>query len=204
ERIAAETPSLSAVAEYNINSMSLTTGGEAVRVTLSTVSKQFFDVLGVKSAMGRFFRAEEQQIGAPLAGVISHGLWVRELGASSRAIGAKLMSGRTALTVVGILPAGQEFPAGVDVWIPREDFARDVSYTAHNWRVIARVKDGVPLTQADRELSTVLRRLHNVVGDQTSTFDGQAIALREQIVGPIKPLLLLVLAASGVLLVIAC
>jgi len=202
--LAAENRSLSAIAEYNTSGMSIADNGEVSRVRASAVSRQFFAVLGARPAAGRFFIPEEQQLGAPMAVVISHGLWTRQFGASPHAIGARLMSGTTPMTVVGVLPAGEEFPADVDVWYPREGFEKNTSYTAHNWRVIGRIKDGVTPAQASRDVSMVLQRLHAAVGDATWTFDGTAVTLREQIVGNIKPLLLLVLGASGVLLLIAC
>ena len=202
--LADQNRSLSAVAEYNASGMSISSGSDALRVTGSAVSKQFFGVLRVRPAAGRFFVPEEQQRGASLAMVISHGLWTRQFNASPGAIGAKLLSGNTIATIVGVLPEGREFPAGTDVWYPREVYDKDKNYTAHNWKVIGRVKDGLTLTQANNDVSTLLRRLHAQVGAQTWTFDGAAVSLREQMVGEIKSPLLLILAASAVLLLIAC
>jgi predicted permease len=204
DHVAAENRSFSALAEYNISGMTISNNGEAVRVTASAVSKQFFDVLGVKPVLGKFFVPEEQQIGAPMAVVISHGLWTRQFGASPSAIGSTLRNGTTPMTVVGVLPAGQEFPADDDIWYPREEFEKNTSYTAHNWLVVGRMKDGVTLARATLDVSTLLQRLHAAVGDATWTFDGAVVSLRDQIVGDMKPLLLLVLGASGVLLLIAC
>jgi putative ABC transport system permease protein len=199
-----DTRSFSAVAEYAEGGMSIADDGEVERVQATAVSKGFFDALQVKPLIGRLFVSEEQQLAAPMAVVISHALWVHRFGASPRAIGSTLISDRKPLTVVGVLREGEEFPAGTELWYPREIYEKDASYTAHNWRVIARVKDGVPLEQAKRDLSMMLKRLHASLGDATWTFDGTAIGLREQIVGSIKPLLLLLLSASGVLLLIAC
>src|SRR6185437_14294433 len=98
----------------------------------------------------------------------------------------------------------QGIPAGTDAWYPREPFGEATSYTAHNWNVIARVKDGVTTEAATRDVSMVLRRLHAAVGDATWTLDGTAIPLRDQIIGSVKVLLLLILGASAVLLLIAC
>jgi predicted permease len=204
DAVVSETRSFSAVAEFGQSGMSVADNGEVERVLATAVSKQFFDVLKVRPVIGRFFAPEEQQLHAPMAVVISHRLWVRQFGSSPRAIGATLTSGNLPMTVIGVLPDGQEFPAGADVWYAREIFEKNTSYTAHNWRVIGRVKDGVTLDAANRDLSMTLRRLHATLGDATWTFDGRAVGLREQIVGDIKPLLLLLLCASGVLLLIAC
>ena len=92
--------------------------------------------------LGRTFVPEEQQLGAPMAVVISHALWVHRFGSSPRAIGSTLISDRKPITVVGVLREGEDFPAGTDLWYPREIYEKDASYTAHNWRVIGRVKNG--------------------------------------------------------------
>jgi putative ABC transport system permease protein len=204
DAVASDTRSFSAVAEFAQNGMSIAENGEVERVLATAVSKQFFDVLKLKPAIGRLFAPEEQLLHAPMAVVISHGLWVRQFGSSPRAIGATLTSGNVPMTVIGVLPEGREFPASTDVWYAREMFEKNTSYTAHNWRVIGRVKDGVTLDAANRDLSMTLQRLHAMLGETTWTFDGTAVGLREQIVGDIKPLLLLLLCASGVLLLIAC
>jgi putative ABC transport system permease protein len=204
DHLAAENRTLSAVAEYTEYGMSLAEHGEVVRVHAALVSKQFFDVFRLKPAMGRFFVSDEQRIGAPSAVVISYRFWLQEFGGSPLAIGATLRNGSTPMTIVGVLHAGQEFPADADIWSPREQFEEDASYTAHNWHVIGRIRDGVTPAQASSDVSMLLRRLHTAVGDATWTFDGVAVTLREQIVGRITPLLLLILAASGLLLLIAC
>ena len=204
DAVARDTRSLAAVAEYAQNGMSIVDDGEVERVRATAVSRQFFDVLQTKPIIGRTFVSEEQQLNAPMAVVISHGLWVRRFASSPSAIGSTFISDRKPLTVVGVLREGQEFPSGTDLWYPREIYEKNTSYTAHNWRVIGRVKDGVSLEQANRDLSMTLQRLQASLGDATWTVDGRVVGLREQIVGNIKPLLLLLLSASGVLLLIAC
>ena len=204
DHLAAENHTLSALAEYNSNDLSMSTGGTVMRVTASAVSKQFFQVLDVRPEIGRLFAPEDQQKGAPMVAVISHGLWMRLFGGSPSVIGTIVKSGPTSVTIIGVIPAGTEFPAGDDAWYPREPFGENTSYTAHNWNVIGRVKDGLTPDAATRDVSMVLRRLHAAVGENTWTFDGTAIPLRDQIVGKVKVLLLLILGASGVLLLIAC
>ena len=204
DHLLAESHTLSAAAEYNSNDMSLSANGTASRVTAAGVSKQFFQVLDVRPELGRTFAPDDQQKGAPMVMLISHGLWMRLFGGSPNVVGTTMKTGQTPVTIIGVLPAGAEFPAGADAWYPREPFGESQSYTAHNWNVIARVKDGLTTAAATRDVSMVLRRVHAAVGDATWTFDGTAIPLRDQIIGSVKVLLLLILGASGVLLLIAC
>ena len=204
DHLLAENHTLSAAAEYNTSDMSFSANGTASRVTAAGVSKDFFRVLDVRPELGRAFAPEDQEKGAPMVVVISHALWIRLFGGSPSVIGTTVKSGQTPITIIGVLPAGVEFPAGADAWYPREPFGENTSYTAHNWNVIARVRDGLTTQAATRDVSMVLRRLHTAVGEATWTFDGTAIPLRDQIIGSVKVLLLLILGASGVLLLIAC
>lgn len=202
--IAARNRSLAAVAEMNNDAVTVSNDGEALRLPASWVSARYFDVLGVRPVAGRFFVPEEQQRGAPMAAVISYALWQRLFAGSNRALGAKLGSGSATITVVGVLPKGLEYPSQTDVFIPREIYGRDASFTAHNWKVLARVKPGVTVEQARQDVSGVLRRLKAEVGDLTSTSDGGMMTLQDRIVGPVRGILLLLFGASGVLLLIAC
>ena len=204
DHLLAENHTLAAAAEYNREDMSFSTNGTANRVTVAGVSKQFFRVLDVRPELGRLFAPDDEQKGSPMVIVISHGLWMRMFGGSPSVIGTTVKNGQTPVTIIGVLPAGKEFPAGTDAWFSREPFGEDVSFTAHNWNAIARVKDGLTTQAATRDVSMVLRRLHAAVGDATWTFDGTAIPLRDQIIGSVKLLLLLILGASAVLLLIAC
>ena len=204
DHLLAENHTLSAAAEYNTSDMSFSANGTASRVTAAGVSKDFFRVLDVRPELGRAFAPEDQEKGAPMVVVISHALWIRLFGGSPSVIGTTVKSGQTPITIIGVLPAGVEFPAGADAWYPREPFGENTSYTAHNWNVIARVRDRLTTQAATRDVSMVLRRLHAAVGEATWTFDGTAIPLRDQIIGSVKVLLLLILGASGVLLLIAC
>lgn len=196
--------SFSAIAKTNMQSLGAVIGDESTRLVVASASRDFFRVLDVRPRAGRFFLPEEQQFGAAPAIVISDGLWQRAFNRSSSAIGGKLSISGMVATIVGIMPAGQEFPAAADVWIPAELNEKRTSYTSHNWQVIARVKPTVTMAQANSDVSAILRDIHARVGELTWTFDGRIVLLREQIIGKVKPLLLTLFGASAVLLLIAC
>jgi predicted permease len=196
--------SFSALAKTNVGSLGAVIGEESTRLAVSSVSRDFFDVLRVRPAAGRFFLPEEQQFGAAPAAVISDALWQRAYQRAPSAIGSKLNLSGFVATIVGVMPAGQQFPAAAEVWVPSELDEKRTSYTAHNWQVIGRVKPGVTVEQANGDVSSILRDLHARVGEMTWTFDGRIIRLREEIVGKIKPLLMTLFEASAVLLLIAC
>ena len=202
--VVARSRSFSAIAEYTAFSTTFVSNGEGFPARTAYVTRGFFDVFALKPVAGRFFVPEEQQLGASPAVVISYAFWQRQFGGSRSAIGAPLTSGAKTARIVGVLPDGLEYPNGTEVYIPREIDAKNTSRTAHNFSVLARLAPGVSVTQGSQELSAILRRIKADVGDYTWTVDGTAVPLSEQLVGDIKPMLLLIFGASAVLLLIAC
>ncbi|HEY4304220.1 MAG TPA: ABC transporter permease [Gemmatimonadaceae bacterium] len=196
--------SFSAIAKTNWQSLGAVIGEESTRLIVSNVSRDFFRVIDVKPRAGRFFDAQEQQLNAAPVIIISDGLWQRAFDRSSSAIGGKLSVAGSIATIVGVMPAGQEYPANAEVWMPAELNEKRTSYTSHSWQVIGRMKPSVTVEQANADVSQLLRDLHARVGDMTWTFDGRIVLLREQIIGKVKPLLLTLFGASAVLLLIAC
>ncbi len=179
------------------------------RGSMSDVSRHFFDVLGVQPAIGRTFVAEEERQGGPAAAVVSWGFWQRVFGGGPDVIGKRLVIGDRTYTVVGVMRPELDLPAGTDIWVSREIFGRDLlgehpNRTAHNWEVVGRLRPGVTLPQARREVSTLAASLAARYGTQTMMANAAVVPLREQLVGSSRPTLLVLLAASAVLLVIAC
>ena len=178
--------------------------GDAVRVRHAVASRDFFAILGVQPILGRGFVPEEQQVGGSPAVVISEGFWRRVFGAAPSALGATLRFDGRSYHVVGIMPAALDLPAGAELWTPSELEQPIPSRTSHNWNVLARLRDGVTLAQARRESSAIARTLKAQYGDETWMEDAQLVPLREEIVGDARPALIVLLAASGFLLLIGC
>jgi putative ABC transport system permease protein len=200
-----QTRSFAAMAEFNSGGVVSITGvGEPVRARAADVSRGFFEVLGVQPEGGRLFTDDEMRLGAAPAVIVSHRFGQQQLGGGRAALGRTLAFGDRTYTVVGVMPAWVDFPAGVDLWTPRELEPINTHRTGHNWRAIARVKDGVSVAMAQAEISAVSKRLKQQYGDETWMADAAAVPLREQMVGPVRPALLVLLAASAVLLLIAC
>jgi putative ABC transport system permease protein len=197
-----ESHSLSGIAQYAAWGESVSGGAEATRVMVGVVSSRFFDVLGVRPALGRVpTTADVRQSPAV---VISHGLWQRYFGGSTDLGRLKLRSRETVYSVAGVMPASVAFPEGVDVWMPRELLPPDESRTAHNWKVIARLRDGVSLAEARGEVSGIARRLKQQYGDDTWMVDAAVVPLREAITGRVRPALMVLLGAVSFLLLVAC
>jgi predicted permease len=180
--------------------------GEAQLVSLTVVSKEFFQVLGVQPTKGRAFLPEEQQVGAAGVAIVSAGFWKRWRGDAAPQ-GDVIRSGTTTYTIVGVMPDGFDYPVGTAIWTPREqDPPQDApsARTAHNFQVIARLANDVALERAQSELSAVSRHLKTIHGDGTRMIDATALPLVEVMTQTSRPTLQLLLAASLLLLVVAC
>jgi predicted permease len=203
--VRAESRSLASMAEFTDNgTVSVVTTRDAVRAHVATVSREFFSILGVQPVLGRGFVADEQRVGAPPAVIVSQGFWQRALGGAPSALGAVINFDDKAFRVVGVMPASVDLPVGADLWLPRELAGPSHYRTGHNFRVLARLRDGVTLAQARRETSAIATSLKQQYGDETWMYDAHLVPLREQMVGDVRPALVVLLAASGFLLLIGC
>ncbi|MEP6691988.1 MAG: ABC transporter permease [Gemmatimonadaceae bacterium] len=197
--------SFAALAELNGPGIVSVSGvNEPVRARAAAVSRQFFDVLGVRPAVGRLFVAEEQRPGGAPAVLVSNRFWRRQLGSAPSLDGRTLTFDAHVFNIVGVMPASLDFPAGNDLWLARELNERNPYRTGHNWQVVGRLRAGVTLEQARAEVTGLTKQLRRQYGDDTWMVDAQITPLREQLVGKVRPTLVLLLGASAVLLLIAC
>ena len=128
----------------------INTGGAAV-------SREFFDVMGVRPAIGRLFQDNELRVNATPVAIIGHQLWVTRFHSASLDRLALRIDDQV-YQVVGIMPPGFDFPSASQYWFPRELLPPQTSRTAHNFQVIARIADGVSLETAQSDLSSLRGR----------------------------------------------
>jgi putative ABC transport system permease protein len=195
--------SFSAFAEYSTGIVSVSGGKEPVRARNAVVSREFFDALGVAPHVGRPFDDEELREGGAASVLVSYGFWQRALGANQDLSSQKLVFSGTVYSVVGVMPRSIDFPPGTDLWEPRERYPHLPSRTAHNWRAIARLSDGVPLEAAAADLSTIARDLRATYGEDTWMIDAAIVPLHEELVGNVRTALVVLLGAVGFLLLVA-
>ncbi|MCI0490618.1 MAG: ABC transporter permease [Blastocatellia bacterium] len=179
-------------------------GTEPERAYVSGVYRDFFSALGVTAAVGRTFLAEEHRPGANPVVVVSYGFWQRRLGGDRNLADKKLTVYGTSFDVVGVLPQGFSFPDGTDLWAPSELFEDTSARSAHNYEVIARLKPGVTFAEAQAEMATIGRQLEQQYPDTNEGTSVAVVSLHEQLVGDARPALLVLLAAVGFVLLIAC
>src|SRR5262245_41362400 len=174
------------------------------------VSADLFTVLGVKPILGRTFLAEEDQPGGNRVAVISHGLWQRRFGADPGLIGKTIQVDGESHVVVGVMPPNFKFlwietPSGVEneIWIPHGPPSELQDRGSPNFRVVARLKRNVTVEQAQANMDAVARN----VADQNPGRQGMGVkvmSLRRKATIDAEPALLLLSAAIGLVLLIAC
>src|SRR5688572_15055491 len=195
--------SFAALARYAGGVQAVSGGSEPTRVRTAIVSGEFFDVVGIRPLGGRTFLPEERDVGAAPVAVISHSYWQRSFGGDPAFGDRTLRIADRTYSIVGVMPAGFDYPDGAEIWTPAELWPSGESRTSHNWRAVGRLADGVSLEQARAELSTIARGVQAEHGDATWMFDAAVDPLRDVMVRTARPALLVLLAAGGLLFAIA-
>jgi putative ABC transport system permease protein len=194
----------SSLAGYEDGLSSVSGGSEPARVNIAAVSSGFFKTLGVEPFRGRVFIADEQRSHGTPAAIVSYGYWQRYLGSATDLSRLHLSMEGAVYPVVGVMPPEFDFPVGVAAWIPSELNPELQSRSAHNWRGIGRVRDGVTVAQAHANLSTIARRIRQQYGKEVDLDDAAVVPLADAMVGDVRTALLILLGAVGLLLQIAC
>src|SRR5690242_1639379 len=130
---------------------------EPSRAKVTRVTKDFMNVLGVQPSLGRGIAAADARMGAAPVAIVSHRYWVQSLGSTATLSNFQLRIEDREYTVVGVMPAGFQFPAKSDVWVPAELDAEDLNRTDHQFRGIGRLRDGVSAAQAAADLSAIAK-----------------------------------------------
>jgi len=192
------------VAQYSGSLTTVNGGSEPVRALTYAVSADFFNVVGVTPIVGRTFSPEESRAGGAPVAIVSYGFWQRLLGAKATLSGTTLRLMDKSVEVVGVMPRGLGFPQSAEIWVPREMFPAEVSRSAHNWSVIARMRPNVSEEQARAEVSAIGKQLKQENGKDMDGVDFTLIPQQEYMVGNVRGPLTMILVAVGFLLIVAC
>jgi predicted permease len=199
---------LTHVAGFSGGSLALTGhGGAPERVSTVQVTAGFFEALGVTPAHGRTFRDDESRREAPRVVMLTFGAWQRRFGGDPSLVGRAITLDERPHTVVGVLPAAFEFPlrGGADFWVPlRPSPAQEARGYWHWIDVVGRQAPGVTLAQVQRDLELVA----HLRGAEDPKWHGSAryrtVPLRDAIVAPVRPALLILLGGAALLFAAAC
>ncbi|HJY89801.1 MAG TPA: ABC transporter permease, partial [Candidatus Acidoferrum sp.] len=200
--------SFSSIALYHNEDYSFTGMGETERVSGYMVSADFFETLGVKPVLGRHFRTDDDQVGAAPVVILGGGFWMRRFGATPDMVGKSINLNGTSHTIVGVIPASFSFYGhDRDVYTPIGQW-NDPSF--HDRRIVfssgmvGRLKPGVTLSMAKADIGNVARNLAAAYPEADKGLGATLVSMKEDMVGNVQPLLLVLLGAVGFLLLIAC
>jgi predicted permease len=192
-------------------SYSLTGKGEAEQVGAEFISSDYLTLLGVKPVMGRLFAEGEDEIGASPIVLISEGLWNRKFGGAPDIVGQGLTLDGRIFTIVGVVPASFKLQVGSfrasDVYAPVGQWTNPLlpsRAAGLGFHGIGRLKPGVTMQQARDDMKRVATDLTAVFPDADTGIAATLMPLKEQMVGSLRPILLVLLAAVGFVLLIAC
>ena len=200
--------SFTGMAAMSERSFNLTGVGEPERLEGRRVSANLFELLGVSTRLGRTFVPEDDKPGTHVV-LLSHSLWQRRFGSDPAVIGRAVTLNGESYTVVGVMPPFVQLPGfenrNDQLWVPIAFPAEEAAERGNHFlEVIARLKPGMTLKQARSEMDTIAARLEKEYPTFNARRGAVVIPLHEQIVGEIKPALLILLGAVGFVLLIAC
>jgi predicted permease len=191
---------------YNGDNFTLTGTGEPVRLEGAVVSADVFAALRMQPEIGRAFREDEDKPGAPPVAVISHALWRNRFGGDAGILNKTIDLNGKPYTLLGVMPAGFDFPNKVDVWVPLGPYAPSLQKRDYHPGLfgLARLKSGVALEKARAELEAIAVRLEQQYPESNKTRSVQIEGLLDNKVGNVRRALWILLGAVSFVLVIAC
>ena len=178
--------------------------GEAVRVDAVETTANLFSVLGVHPMLGSGFTMDSALRGKNGEAVISHRLWQSRFSGDRDIVGRPVRMNGELYAIVGVMPAGFDFPGKTDVWQLLEWDLRQHSRGAHFMGTVASLKQGVSIDRANRALDRLTARLESEHRETNLGWGARVVSLDREVEGSFRPALFALLAASALLLVIAC
>lgn len=196
------------IAAYTFQEMNRTTllgRGDPEWVQATQASHQLFPMLGIQPLIGRAFTADEEAKQSHV-GLLSESIWRRKFSADRSVIGSTVRLEGFSFTVVGVVPTSQAFPVWADIWMPLSLLEPQLKEIRrfHPLEVVARLKPGVGVAQAQAEMQAVASSLARTYPDTNSTIGAVVIPLASSITGEIRPSLLIIWAAVSLILLLGC
>src|SRR5215472_639632 len=194
---------------YGFGQYTLTGKGRPEVIRLVAVTDGFFSVLHAQPMLGRVFVEGEDQAGRDHEVILSYETWRNGFSANPAIVGSNIQLNDQAFTVVGVMPRGFEYPIypgfQPQMWKPQNWTAEERAIRDnHNYGVIARLKLGVTVEQAKAELAIISDRLAQQYPKDNKGWGATAVPLRDDLVGDVRPALLILLGAVALVLLIAC
>ena len=174
-------------------------------VQAGAVASDFFPLLRVQPLLGRTFTPDEDRPGQGHVVLLGHNFWRDHFASDPNTVGRSMVIDGETYSVVGVMPPTFQFPNWAKIWVPLA-WSNEIRAVRgnHNYGVIARLKKGVDIHQAQAELSAISTRLEQLYPEDDKGWGAVILPLREELVGDVRPALLVLLGAVAFVLLIAC
>jgi len=183
----------------------LTGEGEPQRLEARYATSGFFSLLGIQPVAGRTFTPEEDKPGASSVVMLSHRLWQSRFGSDPASVGRTLMLDGRGYTLVGILPAAFRMAPTTDIWMPVGQYGDDLtSHLHHEFSIVARMKPGVKITEAQAELATLNQQEDQAFPDAHKNWGVLITPMEDPSAVKMRLALLILFGAVGLVLLVAC
>jgi putative ABC transport system permease protein len=194
------------IAAQRGDSLTMTGMGKPVELRGAEVSAGYFDIFGVRAALGRTFAADEDQPGKPHVAILSNKLWKSQFGEAKDIIGRKILLNSEPFTIVGVLPAESPFDRRYsEIWTPFVFQPKDMTRNFHWFGSYARLKEGVTIEQARTQMKVIGERIANLYPDSNKGWGVTVDRFEDRIVGDqLRQSLYVLLGAVGAVLLIGC
>jgi putative ABC transport system permease protein len=192
-------------------SFNLTGRGEPERLRGASIMADYLKTLGVKPVLGRGFSTQEDRPGGAAVALISYGFWQSHFGGNTTVVGQMLnLEGRT-YTIIGVMPPGFDLPAAADIWVPLQTTIDSLPFmdrAAFGCEIVARLRAGISLEQADAESKSIARQLEQEFPQVRRGWSVKLVWLRQQLLGDyagrVNKALVALMGGVGFLLLICC
>lgn len=183
-----------------------TGSGEPLQWAAGLVTGGFFHTLGAQPLLGRVITEEDDKKGGPFVVVLGHAIWQRQFGGDRGVVGRTVTLSGNSYTVVGVMPPDFKTPRGaMEVWAPVQVVSAGAPHRGvHFLRAYARLKPGVTIAQAQSEMDAIDKRLAEAFPAENRRRQTVLVSLHDRLVGAVKPALLILFGAVGLVLLIAC
>ena len=197
--------SFDSMAMYSFTHATMTGGNQPQVVRIARVTDGFFGVFRTQPSLGRIFTADEDQSGRGDELILSDSFWKSQFGGDANILGRKINFEGQAYTVVGVAPPSFRYPEWAQAWAPMAWTDKEKAVRGeHHSAVVGRFKDGVELKQAQAEMDGISTRLADQYPEDDKGWGAVVVPLHEDLVGDVRPALLVLLGAVGFVLLIAC
>lgn len=208
-QLSEQTRSFSQIGAFNTYQASVGADDQPERVDAAAVSWQLWETLRVAPHLGRYFLEDEDQPGGPAVAVLSYEMWQRSFGGDPSIVGRTIDVDGTTTDVVGVMPEHFDVDeSGAQIWVPLQlDWTNRANFGSHYLFLVGRVAPGATVESANQELQSFVQSFPSVIPDghiNAETHPLHMVQLQEEVVGEVRPALMVLLGAVGFVLLIAC